>query len=130
MNRFHYSFLLLLTIVSLHSCYAPEQKCEDFQEGIFEFEALVEGELKKTRFVRNNTYEIEYYEGKSDTASIRWINDCEYILKNINPENRAAKQQMHFKILTTKENQYTFEYSLVGSDNKQKGTAYKVQDSL
>lgn len=115
------SFVLLIT-----SCYAPEQNCQDFQQGIFEFEALVEGELKKTRFVRKKDIEIEYYDGKADTANIRWINDCEYILKNSNPKNRDAKNAMHFKILTTKNNQYTFEYSLVGSDNKQKGTAYKV----
>lgn len=128
MNRFYCLLFVLSGIVSLQSCYAPEQKCQDFQQGIFEFEALVEGEIKKTRFVRKKDIEIEYYDGKSDTATIRWINDCEYILKNINPENRDAKNAMHFKILTTKTNQYTFEYSLVGSDNKQKGTAYKVED--
>lgn len=128
MNSIYRLLIFILFFVLLESCYAPEQNCQDFQQGVFEFEALVEGELKKTRFVRKKDIEIEYYEGKADTASIRWINDCEYILKNINPENRDAKNAMHFKILTTKKNQYTFEYSLVGSDNKQKGTAYKVEE--
>ncbi|GGE29702.1 DNA topoisomerase IV [Psychroflexus planctonicus] len=128
MNSIYRLLIFIPFFVLLESCYAPEQNCQDFQQGVFEFEALVEGELKKTRFVRKKDIEIEYYEGKADTASIRWINDCEYILKNINPENRDAKNAMHFKILTTKNNQYTFEYSLVGSDNKQKGTAYKVEE--
>lgn len=124
-----YSSVVLSLFLSLFvSCYEPEQNCNDFQEGIFEFEAFVEGELKKTRFVRNGEIEIEYYDGKADTSSIRWINECEYVLKNINPKNREAKNAMLFKILTTNKNQYTFEYSLVGSDNKQKGTAYKVEE--
>lgn len=128
MNSIYRLLFFTPFLVLLESCYAPEQNCQDFQQGVFEFEALVEGELKKTQFVRKKDIEIEYYEGKADTASIRWINDCEYILKSINPENRDAKNAMHFKILTTKNNQYTFEYSLVGSDNKQKGTAYKVEE--
>lgn len=122
------TLLIVVLVLFFTSCYEPEQNCKNFQEGVFEFEAFVEGELKKTRFVRSSDIEIEYYDGKADTASIRWINDCEYVLKNINPENRDAKNAMLFKILTTEKNKYTFEYSLVGSDNKQKGTAYKVKE--
>lgn len=121
-------FLLLCIAVLVSSCYAPEQNCKDFQQGIFEFEALVNGEVQKTRFVRKDTIEIEYYLGKTDTASIRWVNDCEYILKKRNPSSRDEKNALHFKILTTQGNQYTFEYSLAGSDTKQKGTAYKVEE--
>ena len=112
--------VFIILLLSLSACYAPEQDCKSFQTGTFEFEALVEGELKTTRFVRSKDIEIEYYENKADTAQIRWINDCEYVLKSLNPEGREEKQAMHFKILTTSRNQYTFEYSLVGSDNKQK----------
>ena len=126
MKPYFYSTLFIISSLSMHSCYAPEQNCAKFQQGTFEFEALVEGELKKTRFLRNESFEIEYYEGKTDTAQIRWINDCEYVLKSQDPKNRQEAQAMHFKILTTQNNQYTFEYSLVGSDNKQQGTAYKV----
>lgn len=122
------TILIVVLVLLFTSCYEPEQNCKNFQEGVFEFEAFVEGKLKKTRFVRSSDIEIEYYDGKADTASIRWINDCEYVLKNINPENRDAKNAMLFKILTTEKNKYTFEYSLVGSDNKQKGTAYKVKE--
>ncbi len=120
--------VFIILLLSLSACYAPEQDCKSFQTGTFKFEALVEGELKTTRFVRSKDIEIEYYENKADTAQIRWINDCEYVLKSLNPEGREEKQAMHFKILTTNRNQYTFEYSLVGSDNKQKGVAYKVED--
>ena len=84
-------------------------------------------ELKTTTFVRNDSIEIDYYEGKADTSSIRWINDCEYIVKKINPVNRAEEKAIHMKILTTDGLEYTFEYNVVGEQKKQKGTAKKIK---
>jgi hypothetical protein len=107
--------------------FEPSSECANFQTGIFEFETLIEGELVKTTFVRQKAIEIETYRGKKDTASIRWVNECEYILKAINPKNMAEQKPMHFKILTTAPNSYTFEYNIVGENTKQRGTAYKVK---
>ena len=107
--------------------FEPSSECENFQIGTFEFETLIEGELVKTTFDRQKAIEIETYRGKKDTASIRWVNDCEYILKAINPKNMAEQKPMHFKILTTTPNSYTFEYNMVGENTKQRGTAYKVK---
>lgn len=121
-------FLLLTCLVlSIVSCYQPERNCKDFKTGTFEFESYLNGELVKTRFVRNDTVEIDYFRGQADTSSIRWINDCEYLVKNKNPKNRAEEKAIHMKILTTKNNTYTFEYGIVGDTQKQKGTAVKVK---
>ncbi|UZH55095.1 DNA topoisomerase IV [Salinimicrobium tongyeongense] len=117
----------LLLLFCLSSCYQAERDCEDFKTGTFEFESYLEGELVKTRFVRNDSIEIDYFRGKADTSSIRWINDCEYILSNLNPKNRAEEKPIHMKILTTKGNTYTFEYGLVGETRKQRGTVVKVE---
>ena len=108
------------------SCYQPERECNTFKTGTFEFKALVGTELETTTFMRNDSIEIDYYKGKADTSSIRWINDCEYIVQKINPNSRAEKKAIHMKILTTEENKYTFEYNVVGEQKKQKGTAVKV----
>ena len=117
----------LFLILCLSSCYEAERNCKDFKTGTFEFESYLEGELVKTRFVRNDSIEIDYFRGKADTSSIRWINDCEYILSNLNPKNRAEEKPIHMKILTTKGNTYTFEYGLVGETQKQRGTVVKVE---
>ena len=118
---------LLLLLVSFSSCYQPERNCDDFRTGTFEFESYLEGELVKTRFVRNDSIEIDYFRGNADTSSVRWINDCEYILTNLHPKNRAEEKPLHIKILTTKNNTYTFEYGLVGETQKQRGTVSKVE---
>ncbi|SDG86093.1 DNA topoisomerase IV [Psychroflexus sediminis] len=118
-------FILLLSLCFI-SCYNPQRKCEDFKTGTFEFETYLNGDLVKTTFIRNDSLEIEIYKNKKDTASIRWINDCEYVLKSVNPKNMAEEKPIHMKILSTSNNSYTFEYNIVGKNNKQKGRVTKV----
>ena len=117
--------ILLLTFL-IFSCYNPERNCQDFKTGTFEYKALIGTEVLSTTFTRNDTLEIDYFNGKSDSSSIRWINDCEYIVKKINPKNMAEEKSIHIKILTTKGNDYVFEYNIVGDTKKQKGTAKKI----
>ncbi len=110
------------------SCYDYERNCKDFQTGTFEFETVLGTEVVKTTFVRGKEYEIETYQGKIDTSSIRWVNDCEYILKSINPKSMQDQKPMHFKILETDGKTYKFEYNIAGDTNKQLGTARKVSN--
>jgi hypothetical protein len=116
---------LLILIVS---CYNPETNCKDFKTGKFKFEYTVDGVKKTTLFERNDSLEIETYDGKTDTASIRWINDCEYILQKTHPKNRVEKKPIGMKILTTSKNSYTFEFGMVGEDAKQRGTVIKISN--
>ena len=120
--------ILTLFLVSqlMLACYAPERDCTAFKEGTFEFETYLNGEVTKTTFTRNDTLEIDHYKNQADSSSIRWINDCEYIARKINPKNHQERMALHFKIIKTKGDTYTFEYSLVGENNKMKGTAKKI----
>jgi hypothetical protein len=113
----------------MSSCYEPERDCEQFKTGTFTFEALVGTEILTTTFERNDSIEIDYFRGKADTSSIRWINDCEYIVKKLRPKNRTEEKAIHMKILTTKDDSYVFEYNVVGETKKQKGTAVKVREA-
>lgn len=119
-------FLFLFILVVFTSCYSPERKCENFRIGTFEYEAMVGTEILKTTFVRNDSIEIDYFKGKADTSSIRWINDCEYILKKLNPRSMLDEKSIHMKILTTDKNTYIFEYNIVGQTNKERGTARRI----
>lgn len=117
---------LLPILLILTSCFNAERNCKDFKTGKFEFELVVDGVKKTTFFERNDSIEIETFEGKIDTSSIRWVSDCEYILQKTHPKNRQEKMAINIKILTTSKNSYTFEFGIVGSDEKQKGTAFKI----
>lgn len=122
------TFLLAFsTTLFLVGCNPPQRNCSDFKIGTFEFSAEIEGEKVTTRFYRNDTIEVEMFNGKVDSSSIKWVNDCEYILKNLNPSNNAEKTPLLIKILTTTDNSYTFEYAQVGSAQKARGTAFKIK---
>jgi len=110
----------------LYSCSTPERNCKDFKTGTFAFETLIEGQLVSNTFTRNDSLEIIHIDGKIDSSSVRWINDCEYIAKKINPKSRREEKALHFKIITTEGDFYTFEYSFVGKTIKKRGTAQKT----
>ncbi|MFD0962495.1 DNA topoisomerase IV [Pseudofulvibacter geojedonensis] len=120
---------LFILLILITSCYEkPERNCSDFKSGTFEYEYEVKGELKKATFTRNDTLEIDYHGKHIDSIHVTWINDCEYILRNINPKTMLEKKAIHFKILTTKGNTYTFESQLVNDPlkRKSKGTVTKT----
>lgn len=120
--------LLVCIILMLTSCYTVERDCIPFHQGTFEFSQIINGSMKTSTFTRDSLYEIERFEGKIDTASIRWVNDCECILTKINPTSNQDKRPIQIKIISTQDNSYTFEYSLVGdSKNTQRGTIQKIQ---
>lgn len=120
--------ILLPLLLIFASCYKAEHNCKDFKTGKFRFEYEVNGVKKVTLFERNDSIEIETFEGKTDTASIRWVNDCEYILKKIHPKNMAEEKAIDMNILSTSGKTYTFEFGIVGSDKKQRGTVTKIGD--
>ncbi|UFH35280.1 DNA topoisomerase IV [Flavobacterium acetivorans] len=120
--------LLIPVLLLMCSCYNVERNCKDFKTGKFRFDYEVDGVKKTTLFERNDSIEIETFEGKTDTASIRWINDCEYVLTKLHPKNKNEAQSIAMKILTTSGNTYTFEFGMVGTGQKQKGTVTKLED--
>ena len=120
--------IFLLPLLLLLSCYNNERNCKDFKTGKFSFEYEVDGVKKTTLFERNDKIEIETFEGKTDTASIRWISDCEYVLQKLHPKNMAEEKAIGMKILTTSKNSYTFEFGMIGSDAKQRGTVTRIAD--
>lgn len=123
------SFLAPILLVICLSCYSPQRNCEQFHIGTFEFKTIVGDQLLESTFVRDENFEIETFEGKIDSASIRWVNSCECILTKLNPTSNQDKRPLSIKILTTKHNQYTFEYAIVGdTKNKQRGTVVKIKD--
>ena len=118
--------IIVLTSLLLFSCYTKENNCTNFKTGKFIFTQEIDGKKHTTTFTRNEKYQIETYNGKTDTASVRWVSDCEFVLEKLHPKNMQEKKAISMRILTTKENAYTFEYSFVNDDNKQLGTVTKI----
>ena len=100
---------------------------KDFKTGTFEFIKEIKGKKQKSTFQRTDKFQIETYQGKTDTAVVRWVNDYEFILKKIHPKNKEDEKAISMRILSTKGKTYTFEYALVGDSKKQVGTVTKIK---
>lgn len=120
------NLFVLLLLLAVSACYQPQRDCERFKEGSFSFTARIDGEEQTTLFTRTGDLEIDTFEGKTDSSSVRWLNDCEYVVKKLHPKNKSEEKSIHMKILSTTDNSYTFEYSIVGDSNKSRGTAIKI----
>ena len=124
--------LTLFLFILLTSCYSVERNCKDYKTGDFTFTYNVDGKEKTGRFKRTESFNIDYYENMIDSSTVRWINDCEFILKKLNPKNASEDDAIHMKILSTTDSSYTFEYKLaIKKQNRamrvEKGTAYRIQ---
>ncbi|BCY28622.1 DNA topoisomerase IV [Flavobacterium okayamense] len=123
MNKF---VLILFLSINLASCYQQERNCSDYKTGKFEFTQEIDGINETSIFERTDSLQIETFRNETDTSSVRWINDCEFILNNLHPKNREEKKGIHIKILSTTNEGYVFEYSYVGNSQKNKGKATKL----
>lgn len=119
-------FLLFIFCIA---CSSPqERKCTDFKTGSFEYSYEVNGKRHVSTFTRTETLEVDYNGKNIDSIAVRWINDCEYVLKTINPKTLAQQKAIHIKILSTKDNTYTFESKIINDpqQRKSKGTVTKL----
>ena len=120
--------LLFLLFTALISCSKTERNCTNFKTGAFEYKFELNGDTVVSKFTRNDSIEVDYFNNKIDSFSIDWINDCEYIARYLSPKTMAEKQSFHFKILHTKGNTYTFESKIINdrSNRKNRGTVTKL----
>ncbi|NAS30516.1 hypothetical protein GTQ40_06010 [Flavobacteriaceae bacterium R38] len=122
-----FTFSILIILLTFSSCYQAERNCKNFKTGTFEFTYTIDGNKITNRFTRNDSLEIAHINNTIDTSTVRWINDCEFIVKKLNPTSVSERKSFHMKILSTTKDSYTFEYNAVGDiENKQRGTAKKI----
>lgn len=118
------SFLLILTLCS---CFEQECNCVQFKTGTFQFSQTIDGKKHTSTFVRSKTQQIETYNGKTDTATVRWVNDCEFILQKIHPKNMQEQKAISMKIISTNRNKYDFEFGFINDSKKQIGSVIKIK---
>ncbi|WP_350285963.1 DNA topoisomerase IV [uncultured Croceitalea sp.] len=117
----------LLVLVTHFACQQPpDRNCTQFKTGNFSFTTIIDGKETTTHFERTDAIEVDYYQGRQDSSSVKWVNDCEYVLKRISPKNRAEEKPILIKILTTTDSSYTFEFGTVGDSKRLRGTAFKT----
>ena len=120
--------ILILAFLFM-SCYNVERNCIDFKTGVFEFSTEVNDSLFTSTFTRTNKFEIELFNGIKDSSSIKWVNNCEFLLTKLNPRTNQEKRPVRIKILRTYGDKYDFEFSQVNNPQKiSRGTVKRVSN--
>ncbi len=118
--------LFPILIVGLSSCMGENLDADRFKLGTFEIPA---GKgYEKTIIIRQDSIQIEKYENRIDTLSIKWKNNFSYTLKMLHPKTAIDEDPIHIKITNLKDDSYDFEAVIGHSNFVQKGTLIKVKD--
>ncbi len=124
MNKY-FSIFIFFSIIS---CYQQECNCNDFKTGNFKTEFEIKGVKKTVFFTRTKDLQIEFFNGKIDTSSVRWVNNCEFITRKIHPKTMQEEKSFSVKILSTTKNTYSFEFSEVGKSQKMNAIVTKINN--
>lgn len=117
------SFLIVLSVLCLSSCkWEKPAKVSDFRTGTFK--TVLDDRQTESTAWRNDSVQIETYAGKADTFAIKWVDPFEYVLVKTKPRTQLDSTPFHVKITSIKKDSYTFRAYYRGSNFKQTGTAY------
>ena len=120
---------ILIVAFLFTSCYNVERNCIDFKTGVFEFSTEVNDSLVTSTFTRTNEFEIELYNGIKDSSTIKWVNNCEFLLTKLNPRTNQERRPVRIKILRTYGDKYDFEFSQVNDPQKiSRGTVKRISN--
>lgn len=123
--------LLLLALLAPFFTISPQNDCEKFKNGTFK---ISNPELDfACTITRNDSIQIETVEGTGEqfTYKVVWTNPCEYTLQMIKgrPERVEFYKDnvLKVKIISTEDDNYTFEAKIDGIDFVATQTIYKVE---
>ncbi|AOW20001.1 hypothetical protein [Urechidicola croceus] len=118
--------ILVIGVALLVSCKRDSKvNIENFRTGKFEIPAG--DKFEKTIFTRNDSLQIEIYEDRIDSLSIKWKNNFNYTLRMLNPITELDKEPINVKITGITSTSYDFEAIIGHSNYKQEGTVYKIE---
>lgn len=119
-----YFLIFILLSFSISCINKNKVHVNDFKKG--SFKTTLEDDEIVSYATRNDSIQIEEFNGVKDTFRIKWLDQFEYILVKKNPKTMLDSTPFHVKITGIKKNTYSFSAYYKGSNFKQKGTAIKL----
>jgi len=122
--KFLYFTLLIFVVTSCST--GSSTNISSFKEG--RFKTYLGKRKDSSYFHRTGNIQIEHYRNKVDTFYIHWKSSFEYELRKINPTTTLDSIPFIVKIIAIKQNYYKFKGGFLGSNFKQEGITYKVEE--
>lgn len=119
-------FFMVVLLFSLVSCINKSKvHMDDFKQG--RFKTVLEDKETVSFATRNDSIQIEDFNGIKDTFNIKWLDQFEYVLTKRFPKTLLDSTPFYVKITSVEQNSYSFKAYYKGSNFKQKGTAFKLE---
>lgn len=119
-------FFVFAVLCSLVSCIKKsEVHMDDFKQG--RFKTVLEDQEAVSYAIRNDSIQIEEFNGVKDTFNIEWLDQFEYVLTKRVPKTLLDSTPFYVKLTSVQQGSYSFNAYYKGSNFKQKGTAYKLE---
>jgi len=123
------TLLIIMVLFLCGSCMENKGgNMDDFKNG--SFKTVLEDGEHISYAIRKGSLQIESFEQVNDTFKINWIDQFEYVLLKKNPKTLLDSTPFYVKITSIKKNSYTFKAYYKGSNFKQKGTAFKLDEDI
>lgn len=118
-------YIIALLLIIFSACKnEPNLTPKQLKTGTFE--TFIDDSDITSIAIRNGSIQIETFNKKKDTFSIKWKSLFEYSLFKTNPKNGLDSTEFIVKITGIHKNSYTFRAHYKGSNFKQNGEAVKV----
>ncbi len=119
-------FFIVVLLFSMVSCIKKSKvHMDDFRQG--KFKTVLEDKETVSFATRNDSIQIEDFNGIKDTFNIKWLDQFEYVLTKRVPKTLLDSTPFYVKITSVEQNSYSFRAYYKGSNFKQKGTAFKLE---
>lgn len=119
-------FFVFAVLCSLVSCINKSKvHMDDFKQG--KFKTVLDDQEAVSYAIRNDSIQIEEFNGVKDTFNIKWLDQFEYVLTKRVPKTLLDSTPFYVKLTSVQQNSYSFNAYYKGSNFKQKGTAYKLE---
>lgn len=119
-----YIFIVIVIVFSTSCLKGGKIKVDDFKKG--RFKTVLEDNETVSFAFRNDSIQVEDFNGVKDTFNIKWIDQFEYVLTKRSPKTMLDSTPFHVKITSVKKDSYSFNAYYKGSNFKQKGSAFKL----
>jgi len=96
------------------ACRSADCDCAHFQRGTMVSMQRINGKVQQTQIQRFDKWQLETYQNHTDTINIRWVNDCEWVLKAKHPITMAERKGLSMKIVRTQADTAWVRYGYVG----------------
>ncbi len=120
-----YIFIVILLCLTISCLKGGEVRMDDFKQG--KFKTVLDDKETVSFATRNDSIQIEDFNGVKDTFNIKWIDQFEYVLTKKVPKTLLDSTPFYVKITSVKQDSYSFNAYYKGSNFKQKGTAFKLE---